>query len=306
MTSLPGTTVGHAVISPGVLPAGVAQGVRDLLYGAPRAAHVIGAFATAIYLSVREHPAGYAASSRVLALLTNDAVRLPCGLVLGVSSSETWLPGLVDAGPIVVGDGALRSGTCTVVGVRTVRTTVAVGGEPVPAQVAELGLRLQATDRALSGLPGVDVSTLLRQALQDRSGAQRASRELVGRGPGLTPAGDDVLAGFLAAAGALRLNTEPLVGAVLARAIGRTPDLSAQLLRHAAAGEGPPQIQALLTALTSARPVQPALEEVLRIGHSSGHALASGVHAAAALAHDPTPNRCAEQASPSTFRRRSS
>ncbi|WP_214364561.1 DUF2877 domain-containing protein [Pseudonocardia sp. H11422] len=287
---------------PDVLPAGVAQGVRDLLEDTPRGAHILGTFPTAVYLSVRES-AGGAARTRVFALLTADAIRLPCGLVLGVPSSRICLPDLVNAGPVVLGGGALRLGPHTVTGARTLHTRMVVDGAPLAGQIAEAGARLRAIERARSGLPGLDLPGLLAPALRGRREAQRVSRELVGRGPGLTPAGDDVLAGFLVAATAFRLDTDMLLDAVLDRAIGRTPDLSAQLLRHAGAGEGLPQVQTLLTVLTAARPIGPALDAVLRIGHSSGYALASGVHAAAALAHNAARHRRTVRPSPSTGRR---
>lgn len=279
-------------------PAAIAQGVRGLLDETPRDAHILGSFPTAIYLSVHKQ-AGGVPGTRVVALLTADAIRLPCGLVLGVSSSRICLRALVNAGPVILGGGALWLGPHTVVGARILRTRIVTDGAPLAGQLAEAGGRLRATEATKSGLAGLDVPTLLADALRDSREARRVSHELVGHGPGLTPAGDDVLAGFLVAATAFRLDTDVLVDAVLDRAIGRTSDLSVQLLRHACVGEGIPQIQALLHVLSADRPVRPALDALLRIGHSSGHALASGVHAAAVLAHDLALHRCTVRPSPS-------
>ena len=58
--------------------------------------------------------------------------------------------------------------------------------------------------------------------------------------------------------------------------------MSAALLRHAAAGETIPQVNALLDALAGRRPLDRALAELHAVGHTSGAALAAGVITAAA------------------------
>jgi hypothetical protein len=98
--------------------------------------------------------------------------------------------------------------------------------------------------------------------------------ELIGRGPGLTPEGDDVVCGLAAviASGpwpvALREAwVEALLGADLRR---RTTALSATLLELAAHGMGPEPLQALLAGRSSALP------RLVAIGHTSGRAYARG------------------------------
>jgi Protein of unknown function (DUF2877) len=70
----------------------------------------------------------------------------------------------------------------------------------------------------------------------------------------------------------------------MAHAPGATTDLSATLLSHAARGESIPQVDSLLRAL-AAGPAGACIDESLatlvRVGHSSGIALATGIHAAA-------------------------
>ena len=64
---------------------------------------------------------------------------------------------------------------------------------------------------------------------------------LAGRGPGLTPLGDDILIGYI---GAAALAGED-VSALAERAAGKTTALSATLLRCAARGELPEPVHAL-------------------------------------------------------------
>ena len=218
-------------------------------------ATVLASFPTAVYIHVR---AGFG----VIALLTRDAVRLPCGLQLATSSREFPLDRLT--GRVLVGDGALRIGTIEVRVGRTVPTTVA----SLPPPPDDL---VQAAERV------VDVGRYASDGIDDPA----VARQFLGRGDGLTPSGDDVLAGYLVAAAAYRLPADDLRALVRAEATRRTTTLSAALLRHAAEGETIPQVNALLEALHGARPLRAALAGLLEVGHTSGAALAAGVLVAA-------------------------
>jgi Protein of unknown function (DUF2877) len=107
--------------------------------------------------------------------------------------------------------------------------------------------------------------------------------DLVGRGDGLTPLGDDVLCGWLVAHRAAGATTQTVDDAVR-RALPRTTTLSATLLECALVGECPDLVAAYLRALgTRSEPTARAALEAL--GHSSGAGLAHGVDlAVAALA----------------------
>jgi hypothetical protein len=107
--------------------------------------------------------------------------------------------------------------------------------------------------------------------------AAAAGARLVGRGPGLTPEGDDLVAGVacVVAVGpwprAMREAwVSGLIGGDLRR---RTSSLSATLLELAAGGMGPEPLQALLAGEPG------ALERLLRLGHSTGRAYALGAAA---------------------------
>src|SRR5262249_54260193 len=102
---------------------------------------------------------------------------------------------------------------------------------------------------------------------------------LVGLGPGLTPAGDDVLAGCLVT---LRAFGADALHAGLARSVRRrmraTTLLSAAFLVRAGGGEGVPGLIGLLRACAGADPdrVAVAVAGLARVGHSSGTAMGHG------------------------------
>ena len=224
------------------LRASVPAGVRDLLAGPSCPGTVLGHFPTALYIAV---PRGFG----VIAVLSSTAVRVPCGVQLAVA--ELDLPG---EGEVVVGNGAIRVGPAEIGAGRTVSMQVARRPDPPPALVRQ----------AQRSVDRIDVD-----------------ERLLGRGPGLTPSGDDVLAGYLVGAAAYGLPADDLRAFVHSQAHRRTTTLSAALLRHAALGEAIPQVAGLLDALGGRRRLDRALAELLAVGHTSGAALASGVLAAA-------------------------
>jgi len=122
-------------------------------------------------------------------------------------------------------------------------------------------------------------------------GDPRELVSLVGLGAGLTPSGDDVLVGALAALDAIsrcspdgRLLRQALVDALPVPLESRTTRLSAQMLRAAADGLYAEPVLALLDALaredTSPAPVERATEELLHLGHRSGRDTLLGIAAA--------------------------
>ena len=236
-------------------------GLLPTLSGPRRRAQVLARFRTAIYLE---------ASGDIVALLTQDAVRLPCGLVMPTHSDERPLDAV--RGAAMVGDGAV------VVGELTARV-----GRIVPAVVPRLArpgagiVRYATTLVNEGGRPDIDPS--MADGLAEPGEAEVTATRLVGRGGGPTPAGDDVLAGFLVAAHAYGLPAPAIRD--LAMSGARTTRLSAALLRYAARGESVPELRTFLTALGGGVDLVPATDELLRIGHSSGTSLAIGALVAA-------------------------
>lgn len=102
--------------------------------------------------------------------------------------------------------------------------------------------------------------------------------ELVGLGAGLTPSGDDVLAGALVAGSA---TGDPRLGGwragtVAALARRRTTAVSRALLHHALGGWATTELADFVTAACRGGS-DGSLDRLLAVGHTSGAALASGV-----------------------------
>src|SRR4051794_17928023 len=103
---------------------------------------------------------------------------------------------------------------------------------------------------------------------------------LVGAGPGLTPAGDDLLAGALVAAHAV---DHPALARLRsatrdALRVRRTTAVSWGLLTHALDGWATAELADYLGALGGADGVDAARRRLLGLGHSSGASLLDGVH----------------------------
>jgi Protein of unknown function (DUF2877) len=104
--------------------------------------------------------------------------------------------------------------------------------------------------------------------------------DLVGRGDGLTPWGDDVLCGWLAAHRAAGVAT-PAVDVAVRRALPRTTTLSATLLECALEGEVADLAADYLRALGTPDGAT-ARRALAALGHSSGEGLAHGIDLAVA------------------------
>jgi Protein of unknown function (DUF2877) len=106
----------------------------------------------------------------------------------------------------------------------------------------------------------------------------RAVAVLLGRGTGLTPAGDDLMAGALAALRALGSPAADDLGrAVREMAPVATTRLSAALLDAADLGAVVPEAAAVLRSLAGAGGLDAATDRLLAVGHTSGWHLAAGL-----------------------------
>ncbi len=138
-------------------------------------------------------------------------------------------------------------------------------------------------DRAMVAAVHYNTDGLCQALAHDDMPRARAHAErLLGLGPGLTPSGDDFLLGLLAA---LNLPGSParaccsLGTHVVEWAGKRTHLISAAALRHAANGRVRASVIGLCEALMHATAAQmlSALDQVMRIGSSSGSEIAAGV-----------------------------
>lgn len=176
-----------------------------------------------------------------LAVLGVGAVQLPCGV-------RTPVPRLTGsrAGELVrVADGVIQLPRFEVLVTEIVDNTVPVLGAAAAAWGAA---HLETVaDNALRGLreavPEQGLSLL-------RDADPRAVEQLIGTGPPGARLGDDVVAGWLAAAVATRHHALPRVRSATLLAIRESADrLGATLLGCAARGETVPELRSLLVAL---------------------------------------------------------
>ncbi|HTZ42622.1 MAG TPA: DUF2877 domain-containing protein [Jatrophihabitans sp.] len=275
-----------------VLCSGTATGFASAaLAAADGPAEVLGSFPTACYLRL--------ASGTVVALLSRDAVQLPIGVTLPWSSAE--LPLDAPAGPSSVAGGELWLGRLRVTVTGRRDPALAHCGRPVqlpgqPAGPDRLGPDPVELDMFGVGPFGVGPSRVGPVEVGPFGlgpfslAPAEAVAWLLGRGPGLTPAGDDLLCGALAAQVLFGLPDTGLAAAVTARltAPGATTALSRQLLLRAVAGDGLPELQEAGRAICRPEPdpLRRAWARLLRIGHSSGAALAAGLLAGARHARE--------------------
>ena len=209
----------------------------------------------------------------MVALVPMSSVRLPLAMVVAGA-----LPAIVGDPPVEVGEGMLRVGDHVWTATRWFEPRPhgfidpdadrVTGADGLLRQLsaAELGVEIARARAAIAGLLAAD---------------PRPACSLLGEGPGLTPAGDDVIAGGLAAC-ALRGDAAALgaVPEILDRARVATTSLSAALLSCAAAGQVVPQAARFLASLCGKEDVADALSELRSVGTTSGTALAFGIVAA--------------------------
>lgn len=254
------------------VPAAVSTAVAPLL-AAPATGTVLACFPSAVYVLLPD--------AAVLALVTSDGLRLPNALVVAATSREAPFAAYAPGSAARTVDGALELDRVRYRPVRSWAPRERTTGALHPAAVAALAGLLPAAphagvvaDRLRAG------ATRLGQALSTGEGLAAAADALLGLGPGLTPAGDDVLAGALVTSAQLG-HALPALAARVGERGKATTALSADLLRHAAAGRAAPPVLGLLDALVGARPVGPALAGLLAVGSTSGHDTATGVLLAA-------------------------
>ena len=135
------------------------------------------------------------------------------------------------------------------------------------------------TPSSPSGRKGV---ALLLRAIADRDpvSCQSATKYLIGRGPGLTPEGDDILSAAAAVVAASVEDGAAIVAALVPPDVGeRTTTLSSTLLRLAAKRHVPMHLGSVLDLSVSDAAWRTAADSLRRIGATTG--LAYAISAAA-------------------------
>jgi hypothetical protein len=138
-------------------------------------------------------------------------------------------------------------------------------------------LRTTASSATATATPPASVAEFAATLAPTGVDAQAVAR-LVGRGDGLTPLGDDLVAGWLATCRALGVAT-PEVDEAVRDALPRTTLLSATLLDCALHGEALPQLRAWLAALGTPD-LTARTSALLAVGHTSGGGLLCGARLA--------------------------
>jgi hypothetical protein len=255
--------------------AGVASVAIHGLLTVPRIATVLGTSGHAIWLSVEDS---------VVVVSTRDATRLPNGIEIATRASDDPFQQVHHGASVDIGVGRIMLEGLTV--------TIGRWWDPRPIlpEITPGSLGAAIADLPAT-VPDVE-SDGLRDALQGFKPNRllAAARPLIGKGSGLTPEGDDYLAGAIAGIRLLSqaLGHEPatsmldrVANPLADLADARTTTFSAALIQYALRGQVAAPAGSLLRALAGRGDVAPAHRVLSRVGHSSGPALAAGIVLAA-------------------------
>lgn len=268
----------HGTASSRTVPAAASPLTAGVVHGPRRAVRVLGSHRFGVYLEV--------GPGRVLPVLAHDAVALPTALRLAASSEDVLWD--VAAGDVVeVGDGAVHLPGLRVRAVRSWRPSrvrvaaadAAAAHAAPPGTVPPTGDAVRRLLAAAAG-PSAWLLAPVRAAVASADPVNPV-RALVGRGGGLTPAGDDALAGALLLLVATRSPSMAGVAAAVRQRRTATTAVSAALLEAATTGHAAPQVVALVDAVVAGGPIEVAhaLPAVVAIGHTSGRDLVAGLAA---------------------------
>jgi hypothetical protein len=236
---------------------------RDQLVGPDREARVVHTGADAVYVDL---------GGSCLGVLSARAAAVPCGIR---TLQPRLIPPVRVGDTVLVGSGRMEWGRAEVRVGRVVDHAVPTL-DPADARWA----RRHVAAPALEELPPTALIAL-------RAGDPAAVPALLGLGGGLTPVGDDVLAGWLAATTAAdHSGRYPIVDQIERLAPARTTLLSATLLSCAARGDVLPEYAALVAALRHRDPWI-ALERLTTVGHTSGLGMLLGLVLALDQIADP-------------------
>jgi len=247
-------------------PAWSSLALRELLLGAPGHGRVRWETSSACYAEVRSR-----GRDQLVALLSPDAVRVPMGVVVDIRGLPA--PGT----DVHLGAGVIGFGTATW------RPTRWWDPRPRVSPVALMTHR-DALERAVRSQPdeafGLPLAEELSIAAAIARGDAQAAHAVIGLGPGLTPSGDDVVAGALVVLALLSRLDPRTARTVLDRARTHTTALSSALLEAATMGQVIPQAAQLLEAIAAAAPqsqIDARADELFAVGSHSGHDLAAGM-----------------------------
>jgi len=226
-------------------------------------------------LGVSDHAAWIGIDDEVAVVSDREAVRLPNAVELDLDRIGRWA-NRDDA--VSVGDGIIRVGQLSAVVRRWFDPRPALG----QCATSYLGTNLE----EMRGMTPSLIDAGLHDALarRDVEAIIDGCFRLLGSGEGLTPEGDDLVAGALASHLLLGRATgrdvsymDQLVQPLGDLARTRTTSFSGALLRHALHGRVATPFADVLRSLTGRGELLTAVQRLLGVGHSSGPALAAGI-----------------------------
>ena len=226
-------------------------------------------------LGLSDHAVWIGVDDEVIVLSDKETVRLPNTVELAVDHLGRWVS---NDDAVVVGGGIIT------VGLLTVSPRRWFDPQPILSKCSSVQLAKNVT--TLVDHAGAPTDTCLGEALagEDVEAVLSAVRLLLGKGQGLTPEGDDVVAGALASyvllGRSIGVNSTLLEGVTqpleeLSRT--QTNSFSGALLRHALQGRVARPFSDVLHALTGRGDIASTTDRLLAVGHSSGPALAAGL-----------------------------
>jgi hypothetical protein len=216
--------------------------------------------------------------------ITIGGARRPNGIKLPEGTGEGLLEHIDQESTVLVGNGRIV--------IEELSVTASKWWDPHPRPPVfgtdELASRLE---NLPDGIPGVETGRLQSAlAAMSAGGILHSSRFLLGKGLGLTPEGDDLLIGALAATRVLgeAAGKERLVGLIagvstplVELADARTSAFSVALIRLALRGQIVESAGDLLCALAGRGDVAACHVGLIRLDRTSGPALAAGIALAA-------------------------
>jgi hypothetical protein len=237
---------------PAGIPVSAPPRVRDLIRSAADGpVPVVHAGPHAVYVAL---------GGRCVGLLGRDATQVPCGLRSRIRSFASWAFGsaYVAGGTLYLDHLPLRVGRAVAVRVPNLDHGV------IPRQTASPATGAATPQAVVVGLV-LPVTTA-------------TVGQLLGRGAGLTPLGDDVLCGWIATHRAAGVPT-PEVDSAVRAGLHRTTLLSATLLDCAMHGEVLPELGRYLRAVGTSAEADRA-DDLRAVGGTSGAGLLLGARLA--------------------------
>src|SRR3954447_22260164 len=258
---------GRTVAQQRFFPGWASTSIGGVITGSLRGGTVLADGPAASYLALPDENG----PDLLLGLLAPDAVRLPIGMCV----LEGPLP--VRGTAVYVGEGRITSPDCAWQPVRW--------WDPRPRlDVSELlahaDLLLDVVGAEPAGAFGLPPSGAPAVAAALAEADLTPAYGVLGLGPGLTPTGDDVVAGACAVLAIVGRLADSVRTAVDAHAHIRTTALSSALVAAAGRGEMIPQAARLLSSVAggdSPARVAAAARSLFAVGSPSGHDLAAGL-----------------------------